>query len=74
MELMKCATLRLPADAPLTPPPGFPKTSYDASAHENISFALIDFGLNITLIEYVNCDTNCAPRALQKRDTAPALL
>jgi hypothetical protein len=37
-----------------------------------MSFAFIYFGHNITHIEFVNYDSNCA-RALQKRDSLPAL-
>jgi hypothetical protein len=38
----------------------------------NNVFAFIYFGHNITRIEFVNYDSNCA-RALQKRDSLPAL-
>jgi hypothetical protein len=45
-----------PTDTPTGAfPPG---PTHHACAHEIVSFAVVDFGHNITLIELVNYDTN----------------
>jgi hypothetical protein len=56
MQLMKCAIYASATDTP--PTPLRPAPLHHACAHELMSFAFIDFGHNITLIEFVNYDTN----------------